>query len=381
MTPPADLERKAFLFLLVAVSAAFLWILFPMFGAVLWAVTAAILFDPLYRRLKKRLGGRRTLAAILMTALVLLVVIIPAIITTGFIIQEGSDIVQKLRSGEIDIANYYRRIMGALPEWASRLIEGAGLKDLPAVQEKLRESAAQGSQPIATQLWTMGQNTLTFSVNFFVMLYLLFFLFRDGEGLMKIIHRAVPLDHEVQNKLYRNFSSVVRATVKGNVVVAAIQGGLGGIAFAVLGVPGAVLWGAVMAFLSLLPAIGAALVWAPVAIYLAASGEMVQGVGLLIYGVVVIGLVDNLLRPKLVGQETRMPDYLILVSTIGGMTFFGISGFVVGPVIAALFIAVWDLAAKEEKAVDPPGQGQGQGQRPARAERSPRGSRRSDPRE
>jgi predicted PurR-regulated permease PerM len=193
----------------------------------------------------------------------------------------------------------------------------------------------------------VSQNTLDFSVNFLVMLYLLFFLLLDGDKLMRRIQRAVPLDPKVQQRLYRNFTSVVRSTVKGNVVVAAIQGALGGIALMVLGIPGALLWGVIMALLSLLPAVGAALVWGPISIYLLASGKVAQGLGLIAWGTVVIGLVDNLLRPMLVGKETRMPDYVVLISTIGGMSLFGISGFVIGPVIAALFIAAWDLSAAE----------------------------------
>jgi predicted PurR-regulated permease PerM len=237
--------------------------------------------------------------------------------------------------------------MTLLPGWASNMLENAGMNDLPAVQEKLRQSAAGGSQPITRQIWTVSQNTLDFSVNFLVMLYLLFFLLLDGDKLMRRIQRAVPLDPKVQQRLYRNFTSVVRSTVKGNVVVAAIQGALGGIALMVLGIPGALLWGVIMALLSLLPAVGAALVWGPISIYLLASGKVAQGLGLIAWGTVVIGLVDNLLRPMLVGKETRMPDYVVLISTIGGMSLFGISGFVIGPVIAALFIAAWDLSAAE----------------------------------
>jgi predicted PurR-regulated permease PerM len=144
----------------------------------------------------------------------------------------------------------------------------------------------------------------------------------------------------------------VRATVKGNVVVALVQGALGGLAFFVLGVPGAVLWGAVMALMSLLPAVGAVIVWAPVAIYFFFTGEVVKGVGLTIWGAVVIGLVDNLLRPLLVGKDTRMPDYLILVATLGGLVVFGLNGFVIGPVIAAMFLVSWDMLAKVREEQD-----------------------------
>ena len=135
----------------------------------------------------------------------------------------------------------------------------------------------------------------------------------------------------------------MRATVKGYVVVAVVQGALGGLALWALCIGGAVFWGVVMAFLSLLPAVGAALVWAPVAIYLLATGAVWQGVALIVWGVVVIGLSDNVLRPILVGKDTKLPDYVVLITTLGGMSLFGINGFVIGPTIAAMFMACWAL--------------------------------------
>jgi len=216
--------------------------------------------------------------------------------------------------------------------------------------------AAQASQAIGQQALSIGQNTLDFIVGFFVMLYLLFFLMRDGSDLSKTLRNALPLARPHTHYLLNKFTTVIRATIKGNVAVAAAQGLLGGVAFAVLGVQGALLWGVVMAFLSLLPAVGAALIWAPVAIWFLATGAVFKGLALIFIGVFVIGLVDNLLRPLLVGKDTQMPDYIVLISTIGGMAIFGINGFVIGPVIAALFMAVWSLFAEsnEEDGNAPP---------------------------
>jgi predicted PurR-regulated permease PerM len=180
-------------------------------------------------------------------------------------------------------------------------------------------------------------------VAFFIMLYVLFFLLRDGKPLSAAIGRAVPLEANQTQRLLGQFVTVVRATVKGNIVVALIQGALGGLAFWVLGVPGPMLWGALMALLSLLPAVGAALVWLPVALYYLFTGQLWHGLGLTAWGVLVIGLVDNVLRPILVGRDTRMPDYLVLVATVGGISLFGLNGFVIGPVIAAMFLASWNL--------------------------------------
>ncbi len=345
-----DLHRKAFLALLVTVSVGFLWMLFPMSGAVLWAVTFAILFTPLNRRLQRSMRLPQSGSAALTTLLVLLLVVLPAAIVAGLVIDEATTIMEKLRSGELNLSSYYRRLMGALPDWARRLLQGAGMGNLSSAQQTIKETASGGTQPIARQLWTVSQGTLDFAVNFLVMVYLLFYLLRDGPWLLQRIRLVTPLDPQVQVRLGTKFGAVVRSTVKGNIIVALVQGALGGIALLVLGIPGAVLWSVVMAFLSLLPAVGAALVWGPIAIYLLSTGKVAQGVGLIAYGTLVIGLVDNLLRPILVGKETRLPDWLVLISTIGGMSLFGVNGFVVGPVIAALFITVWKLTAEDSTA-------------------------------
>ena len=168
-------------------------------------------------------------------------------------------------------------------------------------------------------------------------------MLRDGQRLGRTLRHALPMAVEHKKELIDKFTIVIRATVKGNLIIAAIQGALGGLAFWFLGVTGALFWAVLMAFLSLLPAVGAGLVWVPVAVYFLISGSIWQGVVLALYGVMVIGLVDNLLRPALVGKDTQLPDYLIMISTLGGMAIFGINGFVLGPVLAALFVAVWHI--------------------------------------
>jgi predicted PurR-regulated permease PerM len=184
-----------------------------------------------------------------------------------------------------------------------------------------------------------------FIVDLFITLYLAFFLIRDGDRLAGKLRNAVPLDMAQRKELEEKFTVVIRATVKGNLLIAALQGFLGGLSFWFLGVQGALLWAVVMAFLSLLPAVGAALVWAPVALYFLFTGALWQSAALVAWGILVIGLVDNLLRPMLVGKDTRLPDYMVLMATLGGMAVFGINGFVLGPVIAAMFIAVWHICS------------------------------------
>ena len=170
-----------------------------------------------------------------------------------------------------------------------------------------------------------------------------------GSILSRRIREAMPLRDEQQRALVSKFTAVIRATIKGTIVVAIVQGALGGLIFWYLGVYAPVLWAVMMTFLSLLPAIGTALVWLPVAIYFLVTGAIWRGVVLIAYGMLVIGLVDNFLRPILVGKDTKIPDYVVLIATLGGIAIFGFNGFVIGPVIAAMFMAVWDIVATSRR--------------------------------
>lgn len=338
-----SLHYRPFLLLLVAVSIAFAWILWPFYGAIFWGAILAIIFAPVHRRIAAKLGARRNLAALISLMLVLFVVIVPVTFITGSLVQEGSSLYERVKSGNLDFGSYVEQVLNALPSSVQNLMDRFGVGDLTSMQDKLTDGAMQGSQYLATQAVNIGQNTFEFLVSFGVMLYLLFFLLRDGSIVSARVREAIPLSNEHKRHLLRKFTTVIRATVKGNIAVAAAQGALGGVIFYVLGIQGPVLWGVVMAFLSLLPAIGAGLVWGPVAVYFLVSGETWQGVALAAYGVLVIGMVDNVLRPLLVGKDTKLPDYVVLISTLGGMALFGLNGFVIGPLVAALFFACWDM--------------------------------------
>lgn len=338
-----DFQRKTFVTLLIVVSIAFVWILLPFYGAVFWGVALAILFAPGYRRLLALMRGRANWAALTTLLLCMLVVILPLVVITISMMQQGTMLYDRVRSGQLNFGVYFQQIMAALPQWAVNLLDRLGLGNFAAMQEKLSTIAVQASQIIATQAISIGQNALDFVVSFGIMLYLLFFLVRDGAALSTRVRQAIPLSLEHKRLLMSKFTTVIRATVKGNIIVAASQGALGGLMFWFLGIQASLLWGVLMAFLSLLPAIGAALIWGPVAIFFLFTGAIWQGVTLTLFGILVIGLVDNVLRPLLVGKDTQMPDYIVLISTLGGMALFGLNGFVIGPVIAALFIACWDL--------------------------------------
>jgi predicted PurR-regulated permease PerM len=351
-----ELEFKSLLFLVLAATLLFALILWPFFGAVCWAVFIALVFWPLHRRFLHGSHGKPNMAAFASLTVILIIVILPMTMLAASITQEASVVVARLRSGEIQISSFFQGFLDALPQWARAALDRVGLTDLGLLQQRILEFLSNSGQMLTSRMLGIGQVTLDFVVGFFVMLYVLFFLFRDGEKLAHGIARAIPLQRQHTNRLLTQFATVVRATVKGNIVVALVQGALGGAAFFVLGLPGAVLWGAVMALLSLLPAVGAVLVWGPVAAYFFFAGEVVKGIGLTVWGAVVIGLVDNFLRPILVGKDTRMPDYLVLVATLGGLVVFGLNGFVIGPVIAAVFLVSWDMlaSAREENSIDGP---------------------------
>lgn len=335
------LEDKAFILLVLAVSLAFGLTIWPFFGAILWGTALAILFAPLHRRLLGRMR-RGNLAAMITLLIIIVIVVIPVTLVIGLLAQEASALYLRIESGDLDLGRNVQQVLDALPAWVTQLVDRIWPSDLN-VPERLSGILTGAAQFIATRALSLGQQTLALVLGIFVMLYLLFFLLRDGDALAQRIEEAVPLRPELREGLMARFSTVIRATIKGTLVVALVQGLLGGLALLVLGVRAPVLWGALMALLALLPAVGPPLVWAPIAIWFLATGSLGKGIGLAIYGIVVIGLVDNLLRPILVGRDTRIPDYVILVSTLGGLAVFGLNGFIVGPMIAALFITVWEM--------------------------------------
>lgn len=343
-------QHKAFLLLLVLVTVGFVWLLLPFYGAVFWAVILAIVFNPLQRRFERRFGVRSNAAALLNVVVCIFIAIIPMGIILGALVGEGAALVSRIQQNQYDPSQLIQDVHQAVPPWLDRALDRMGVGDFDALRDRLVNVVQQVSQFLATRAFTFGSNTLRFLASVGVMLYVLFFLFRDGRMIGRNILACMPMSEAKNRALLQKFAAVVRATVKGNIAIAAIQGTIGGIAFWLLGIQGALLWGALMIFLSLLPAVGSALVWLPAAIYLFAVGEVAKAIILVAIGVGVIGLVDNLLRPKLVGADTKMPDYVILVSTLGGISIFGINGFVIGPLIAALFMAAWTIFRDEKPA-------------------------------
>ncbi|CAH0300986.1 MULTISPECIES: AI-2E family transporter [Pseudomonas] len=348
------LQNTSLMVLLAVVTVAFVWILLPFYGAVFWAAILGILFAPLQHQLQLRFGWSRNLTALCTLSLCVLIAILPVIIISTLLVQEGAALYGRIESGELDIAGHVSQFKHSLPLYFQHLLDRFGMGELSGLREKIIKSMMQGSQFLASQAFSFGQGTFDFVVGFFIMLYLLFFFLRDGSELARKVRAAIPLEDNQKRRLQLKFNRVVRATVKGSLLVSITQGALGGLIFWFLDIPSVLLWAVLMAFLSLLPAVGAGIVWVPVAAYFLLSGAIWQGTVLALFGVFVIGLVDNVLRPILVGKDTKMPDYLILISTLGGLAIFGLNGFVIGPLIAALFMSSWAIFVDTKQRVQLP---------------------------
>lgn len=342
-------EEGSFLALVLLVSFAFILLIEPYFGAILWSLVAAILFAPTYRYALSVLPGRPNTAAALTLLAIIAVFILPAMALAMALIEQGAALYAQIEMGEIDFALLFQQMHASLPEWAHRLLTRMGLSNFAAANEMLADGIVQRFQALLTRMLAIGQGAFKLIVSLGVMLYLTFFLLRDGDRIANQVKDAIPLAPSRRDALIQNFVVVVRATIKGSVVVGILQGFAGGIIFWILGIPGPLLWGVLMGVFSFFPAVGTGIVWVPVAAYLLITGQTWQGLVLIFCGLFIIGLIDNLLRPILVGHDARIPDYVVLVSTLGGLHLFGISGFIVGPLLAALFLATWNILTEARK--------------------------------
>lgn len=333
--------RQGFLLLLVAgISLLFVLVIRRFLLAVLLAAVFAGLAYPLYRRLLRRMRGRRTLASVSTILLLLLGFALPL---AGFLTVVASEAVQVSQGAgqwfeeQGDRLEDLRRMVERLP-LAGRLLPESG-----ELAEQFGEVAGRTGGALMGRVAAATRGTLNFFLQLFILLYAMFFFLVDGPAILRKILFYIPLDPKEEAALLERFVSVTRATLRGSLLIGIIQGFLGGLGFWVAGVPGPAFWGTVMVVLSVIPALGAALVWVPAVVYLFLLGEVGAGVGLLVWCAVVVSTADNFLRPRLVGRDARMSDLLILLSTLGGIFLFGAVGFIVGPIIAALFVSIWHI--------------------------------------
>src|SRR5690606_9339558 len=340
-----NLEGRAFVAVVILVTAFFLWIISDLLMPVFWAIVLAVLFQPMNRRILNLVRGRTSLAAAITTILIVLIIIVPFGLLATAVTQQALSLFRRIASGEIDIQAPIESVERALP-MVDEFLSTYGLST-ENLRAGIEEAAMNASQYLATEAPAFGRNAVTFTLLFGATLYALFFSIRDWQHILENGVRALPLAEARERRLMAKVAEVSRATIKGTLVVAVVQGLLGGITFGLLGIEASVLWGVTMGLLSLLPAVGPPLVWIPASIILIVTGSFWKGVILILVGTFVIGLVDNFLRPILVGRDTRIPDYLVLIATLGGITVFGIAGVIAGPLVAGLFLVVWDIFAEE----------------------------------
>jgi predicted PurR-regulated permease PerM len=349
---PAGARRfqQAFLLALaLGISVLFFFVIRHFLLTVLLAAVFSGLAYPLHDRLQARMGPRRAAA---LTLLILIVGV--GLPIAAFLALVANEAVQVSQGAEAwlqgnDRAAQVGALVERVPFVEHFLPEGEQLV------QQLREVAGRTGPFIMGALAAATRGTFSFLLQLLVLCYALFYFLLGGPAILRGILSYIPLDPGQKEELLERFVSVTRATLRGSLLIGLIQGGVGGLAFWVAGVPAPAFWGTVMVVLSIIPAIGASLIWIPAVIYLFLVGETLAGVGLLIWCAVVVSSIDNLLRPRLIGRDARMSDLMILVSTLGGIVLFGAVGFIVGPIVAALFVTVWHLWAESFRSWLPEG--------------------------
>lgn len=337
-------NRGVLVLVVIGISALFLRMLLPFLQAIFLAALFAALFTPLYRKILERVGGRKPLAAGLTLISVLLFVGVPLIILFASVVSQALDVADTARpwvqnqlatpgaiTGWLESMPFYDRIEPFRELAMSRIGELAGT--LSGVLVNLLQTATVG--------------TVSVLLSLLIMFYTMFFFLIDGDRLLYLVLYYLPLNDEDESKLLNRFLSVTRASLRGTAVIGVLQGALAGLALYLAGVPSALFWAVAMMFLSVVPGIGAALVWIPAVVWLMISGELVAAVLVAAFCGIVVGTLDNVLRPRLVGNDVQLHDLMIFFSTLGGLILFGFTGFIIGPIIAALFVTVWEIYGEE----------------------------------
>lgn len=338
-------QKTLFLWLLLAITVMFVWLITPFLQPIFWAAVLAVVFFPVQQWWLRATKDHKGVSAMLSLITIFIIVLIPLYFIVQAIIHESislySTVSHTVHGGGISIEEQLRPI-------TQYLDTQFGITPTQTVSKAQEMVQAFGSF-ITAKAVDFGQDVFAFGIQFFVMLYILYYFLKEGSGLVNKLIHVLPLGDARERKLLRKLTTTTRATIKGTLIIGVIQGVLGGLLFAVVGINNPVLWGAVMTVLSIIPALGTGIVWGPAGILLLIGGHLWQGILVIAVGTVIIGLVDNLLRPILVGKDTEMPDALVLLSTLGGLSLMGISGFVIGPVIAAFFLSVWQMFEEEHR--------------------------------
>ncbi len=344
-------SRVAFLFLLaLVITVLFFWVIRGFVLALVLAAVFAAIAHPFHRRLAELLGGRTALASSLTVVLSLLLVFIPLLLFIGVLVDEAAQVAEAAGvwiAEEMQDPGRLQRQLEARPE----------LQDLLPYQDEILDKAGTLASKtgafVAQGFAAAASGTAAALLTLFVMLVAMFSFLIDGRELLDAILRFTPLSADDKERLMGTFVSVGRATLKGTVIIGIVQGGLAGLSFWVAGIEGALFWSVLMAVLSIVPGIGCALVWVPAVVFLALNGQTVAAVGVGLWCALVVGTIDNVLRPMLVGKDTEMPDLLVMLTTLGGLALFGAAGLLLGPIIGALYVTVWRIwgSAMDEASV------------------------------
>lgn len=329
----------AFYVLLGLATILFLYLMKPFFYPVFWAAVIASIFNPIYHRLSRKIKSP-TLSATIVLIMILLIIILPAGVIGSLLLNESMELYNTF---DVNSASVEQQIQDVSKKITTNPYLSRMHIDTAFLTANLAEGAKSVTNFIIDSLKNLTQNTIVFAVNFSIMLYTLFFFIRDGYKFVPMIMKLLPLEQAREALIMERFSSTARATLKVTLIIGGIQGVLGGLIFFLTGVKGALTWGTLMVFTSIVPAIGCSLVWAPAGIVMIIMGHFWEGMIILAFGVIVISHVDTLLRPLLLGHDVQMHTLLIFLSTLGGLSLFGISGFVIGPIITSLMQAFWEM--------------------------------------
>lgn len=338
------MQQMIFLGFLALISIAFLWVINDYLMPIFWAIVFAIIFFPVHTRLLPHLKYP-SLSSATTVLFIILLIFVPLFFVGSLVVKESLTIYQQIAVANNSDGVATVDLFTQFGE-ATKYLERFGISELE-VKEKTITYASVATNWLSNQAISFGGKTFTFTLQFFLMLYLLFFFIRDGRKIEKRLIEILPLGDRREKRLFAKFTSTTRAVIKGTLVVGIVQGVIGGILFSIVGIKAAILWGVLMTILAVVPAVGAVIIWLPASIILLLTGNIWQGILIFVVGALVISLIDNILRPILVGKDTKMPDVLILISTLGGLSVFGITGFVIGPVVAGFFIAMWNMFEEE----------------------------------
>lgn len=328
--------RSIFFFaLIILLAIAILYLFRPFFYPIFWAAIIAVMFHPWYMWLNKhvRMPG---VSAFISVLLVLVAIVLPLVLIALLLVHQS---IQLYNATSLQVLN---------PDNVTRLLELPLIAPyLDAAKEWWATNGTGVTQSVGEFVFRHVKSFTQFSFLFLaqtaLMLYTLYYFFKDGPRMLKRLMHLSPLGDKYEEKLYERFRSTSSATLKSTLIIGGIQGILGGVLFWVTGVPGAFVWGVIMTILSIIPAVGSVLVWLPAGIVMLMSGQLWQGITILLVGGLVISLIDNVLRPPLIGKDTQMHPLIVLFSTLGGLALFGISGFIIGPIIAAMFLSVMSI--------------------------------------